>query len=223
MNRLLGDGELTQSSVVANCAMNRERGLSGYRKELGVDILAELRTRLDRQETVRWLDLCCGSAKALSEAESLLDCDRLEIVGLDLVDFFAPSRPGVRLVTASVTDWEPGTVFDLITCVHGLHYVGDKLSAIARAVSWLTKDGLFTASFDTASIVAPGRVGTVLKASGLTYDACRRRLSRRGHAVVTFPFGYLGADDKAGPNYTGQPAVLSHYGRGTYQAEFSRT
>jgi hypothetical protein len=83
MNPLLGDGELTQSSVAANCAMNRERGLSGYRKELGVDILAELRTRLDRQETVRWLDLCCGSAKALSEAAGLL-CWPLIEEGRDL-------------------------------------------------------------------------------------------------------------------------------------------
>jgi SAM-dependent methyltransferase len=215
MNPLLDDAELTQSSVVANCAMNRERGLSGYRKELGVDILTELRTRLDRQETVRWLDLCCGSAKALSEAAGLLGNGRQEIVGVDLVDFYAPSHLGVRLVTASITDWEPGMAFDLITCVHGLHYVGDKLAAIARAVSWLTEDGLFAASFDTASIVAPGKVGTFLKASGLMYDARCRRLSRRGHAVVTFPFGYLGADDKAGPNYTGQPAVVSYYGRDT--------
>ncbi|MDN3355634.1 hypothetical protein [Actinomadura sp. DC4] len=35
--------------------------------------------------------------------------------------------------------------------------------------------------------------------------------SRYGGGEVRFPYRYLGADDRAGPNYTGQPAVASYY------------
>ena len=35
----------------------------------------------------------------------------------------------------------------------------------------------------------------------------------RGKAKVTLPYQYLGADDRAGANYTGQPAVHSFYTR----------
>jgi len=30
-------------------------------------------------------------------------------------------------------------------------------------------------------------------------------------STITLPYGYLGADDQAGPNYTGQAAVDSYY------------
>jgi hypothetical protein len=66
---LLGDKDLERSSVVANCWMNRERSLTGsngYAKELGfnpLDVLAE-----KGNVKVAWLDLCCGSGKALIEA-----------------------------------------------------------------------------------------------------------------------------------------------------------
>ena len=49
--RLLDDAALENSSVVANCVMNRERSLSGsngYGRELGVDIIAELTGRSAR-------------------------------------------------------------------------------------------------------------------------------------------------------------------------------
>ena len=49
----------------------------------------------------------------------------------------------LRLVEASLSAWRPDRSFDLITCVHGLHYVGDKLGLVARAASWLAEDGLF--------------------------------------------------------------------------------
>ena len=113
--------------MVANCAMNRERSLSGsngYGRELGVDVIAELIRRSARAR-VRWLDLCCGSGHALAEAARLLAgqdvVGRVEIVGLDLVDHFAagPFPPALRLVTGSVTEWAPDEPFDLITCVHG--------------------------------------------------------------------------------------------------------
>jgi YD repeat-containing protein len=99
--------------------------------------------------------------------------------------------------------------------VHGLHYVGDKLGVLARAASWLAGDGLLIASFDARSVRivdgTAGRVTAELRRHGFTYDASRRRVSLRGGREVRFPFGYLGADDQAGPNYTGQPAVDSYY------------
>jgi ubiquinone/menaquinone biosynthesis C-methylase UbiE len=61
---LLTDGALEASSVVANVAMNRERrlaGRDGYSRVLGFDILCLPRG-------ARWLDLCCGSGRALLDA-----------------------------------------------------------------------------------------------------------------------------------------------------------
>ncbi len=206
--------------------MNRERSLSGsngYGRELGIDIMAELGSRTGASTPVRWLDLCCGSGRALVEAAMLLGergmAEQVEIIGLDLVDYFVggPLPSSLRLISGSVTGWEPDGRFDLITCVHGLHYVGDKLGALSRAASWLSGDGLFLANFDVRSIrrangaPAGRRLTAQLRAQGFTYDSARRRISYHGHRQVQFPYRYLGADDHAGPNYTGQPAVDSFY------------
>jgi hypothetical protein len=138
--------------------------------------------------------------------------------GVDLVDFFnGPAPTQVTLLTASITTWQPDHAFDLITCVHGLHYVGDKLSALTRAASWLTADGLFVANFDPTGIrLADGapaarHLSTALRNAGFVYDGRNRRIRRTGHALLKLPFRYLGADEQAGPNYTGQPAVHSYY------------
>jgi hypothetical protein len=50
-----------------------------------------------------------------------------------------------------------------------------------------------------------------LRAAGFTYDSRTRRIRRTSPFAGTLPFRYLGADDRAGPNYTGQPAVSSTY------------
>ena len=128
-----------------------------------------------------------------------------------------PKLNGLRLVEASLRTWKPEGQFDLITCVHGLHYIGDKLGLIARAASWLVEDGLFLANLALENLrVAPdpdpGRklVGG-LRRAGLEYARRRRRSACRGRKDLELPFRYLGADDRAGPNYTGQPAVDSHY------------
>lgn len=66
---LLDDDALEQSSVVANCQMNRQRtltGSNGYAKELGLNPLEILLGRAGAK--VPWLDLCCGEGKALMEA-----------------------------------------------------------------------------------------------------------------------------------------------------------
>ncbi|GAA3552364.1 class I SAM-dependent methyltransferase [Nonomuraea rosea] len=216
---LTTDDELEESPIVANSLMNRERRLPSYDRELGIDIIALLRAAPNRP--ARWLDLCCGTANALNEATTLLG-DDAEIIGVDLVDFFAwpPRPPQLSLFTGSITTWTPEQAgFDLITCVHGLHYVGDKLAALARITGWLSAGGLFVANFDARSIrlengTPAGRPLTAaLRAQGLAYDGRARRISRLGSGTVDLPYRYLGADDQAGPNYTGQAAVDSHYTR----------
>jgi SAM-dependent methyltransferase len=210
---MLDEKRLLASAVVANNTMNRERQLAGansYAKELGFDPVAQL------GGGSAWLDLCCGSGRALIQAAARLG-DRVTLVGVDLVDAFdpVPAGPAPELVCAPLLSWSPGRSFDLITCVHGLHYVGDKLAALARAASWLTPAGRLVADLDVAAIdtgePTTRRLAARLRAAGFRYDARRRRISRTGPAVVELPYTYLGADDRAGPNYTGQPAVRSHY------------
>lgn len=118
---------------------------------------------------------------------------------------------------ASITDSQPPQRFDLITCVHGPHYVGDKLRMLASAAYWLTDTGIFVADLGLASIrLAHGqpagqRLFTALRGAGFTYDSRRHRITRTGPGDIDLPYRYLGADDQAGPNSTGQPAVNSIY------------
>ncbi|GAA0995633.1 class I SAM-dependent methyltransferase [Acrocarpospora macrocephala] len=218
--RLLDQDALERSSVAANCAMNRERRLQGYNRELGLNVIEFLGSRSTPGAPVRWLDMCCGTANALFEAAANFPHE-VEIIGVDLVDFFSgpPRPPRVRLLTASVATWEPEGTFDLITSVHGLHYVGDKLGVIAKAARWLAPDGLFVANFDVRSIrredgaPAGSPLVRTLRAEGLGYDSRNRRISCRGWREIRMPYAFVGSDDQAGPNYTGQPAVNSHYAR----------
>ena len=221
------DAELALSAVVANNAMNRERGLSGvnsYARELGFDPYAFLRERHAATGTAAWLDLCCGEANALLEAAGRFAADGtagVSFVGVDLVGRLGAvgvPPPGLRLVTASLADWQPIGTFDVITCVHGLHYVGDKLGLLTQIPLWLNGSGRFVADFD-ASLVrhADGRPATqhvirALRRAGAEYDGRRRRVGWQGPIPLAFDGArHLGADDAAGPGYTGQPAVASHY------------
>jgi hypothetical protein len=45
----------------------------------------------------------------------------------------------------------------------------------------------------------------------LEYDRRKRLIMCRARKAPTLPLRYLGADDRVGPNYTGQAAVTSHY------------
>jgi SAM-dependent methyltransferase len=223
---LLDDRQLEQSGIVANCRMNRERcltGSNGYSREIGFNPLEHLRKIVQSRQRARWLDLCCGSGNALIEAariaaEIVVDL-QIEILGIDLVDQFRPTNKSgcLRLVEASLASWQPDGTFDLITCVHGLHYLGDKLGLVARAVSWLTEGGLFVANLDLQNLrfqngrSAAREIVAHWRAQELEYDRRRRLLRCPGTKSVKLPFRYLGADDRAGPNYTGQPAVNSYY------------
>src|SRR5262245_9238757 len=72
---LLRNEGLQPSSVVANCRMNREReiaGSNGYDRELRLHPVEFLRERAQRTDAARWLDLCCGSGRALIQAAEML-------------------------------------------------------------------------------------------------------------------------------------------------------
>jgi SAM-dependent methyltransferase len=217
---LLQDAELERSSVVANNTMNRERGLSGvnsYARELGFDPV----DRLGGLERPRWLDLCSGEGLALRAASGLLP-EGAVLTGVDLVGPVAARAypPVVELMTASVTAWSPPLRqrYDLITCVHGLHYLGDKLALITRAASWLAPGGLFIAHLDPDSFRLPdGRpaarpVLRALRSAGFAYDSRRHRLLYETAQAPppALPFTYLGADPDAGPTWTGQPGVATY-------------
>lgn len=223
--QLLDDAALEQSGVVANCRMNRERNLlgsNGYSAEIRFNPLDFLIERAAVSGRARWLDLCCGTGKALLEVAVVVDREQrpINILGVDLVGMFAPSdsRPVcLRLVQAALSTWEPDQRFDLITCIHGLHYIGDKLGLITRAAAWLTDEGRFVANLDLRNIKlrdgrSAGRVlATKLRRKGFSYDSRRKLIHCEGWRLVTLPFAYLGADDQAGPNCTGQSAVDSYY------------
>src|SRR5436305_12389799 len=113
--RRLGDDELERSAVVANCRMNRERGLAGsngYAREISFGPLDFLKGRIATRKPVTWLDLCCGSVKALIEAATIIRVEGLdiEILGVDLVGMFRwrnPALTSLRLVESSPTTWRP--------------------------------------------------------------------------------------------------------------------
>ena len=122
----------------------------------------------------------------------------------------------------SVAGWQPTERFDLITCVHGMHDIGDKLALITRVASWLAPDGRLIADLDLAAIYLDGRradrpIGRRLRQAGFTYNARRRQITCTGQRDVRLPYRCLGADDQAGPGYTGQPAVSSHYTETEYE------
>lgn len=222
---LLDAEALERSPVVANCRMNRERqlrGSNGYERDLRCDVATFIRERTG-QRRAAWVDLCCGSGRALIEAAAEFaaagDADRVRIEGVDLVGLFAPNRYPqlLALRETSIEAWTPTGPYSLITCVHGLHYVGDKLAAIAKAAASLEADGMFVANLDLTNFkTGDGRpagrmIASRLRKHGFTYDVRHRLVSCIGLRSVQFDLQYLGADDEVGPNYTGQPAVASYY------------
>lgn len=233
---LLDDAALEASAVVANCTMNRERQLDGvnsYARELGFNPLDVITARLagasgrPAAATAGWLDLCCGNGRALIQAGDRLRraglAGRSVLAGVDLAGVFDPVPVAARdvdLRCGSVTSWTPDRAFDLITCVHGLHYVGDKLAVLTRAAGWLTDGGRLVADLDLSGIrLADGRpagrrLAARLRAAGFAYDYRRRRIRCTGRRDVRLPYDYLGADDRAGANYTGQPVVHGYYDEG---------
>jgi SAM-dependent methyltransferase len=185
-----------------------------------------LKSRLETKGEASWLDLCCGRGRALIEAAEALvpysSNSSLQLLGVDLVtmfDSYSPTLSFIHLRESSVSSWRPDSQFDLITCVHGLHYIGDKLGLIRNAVSWLKEDGVFLANLDPDNLKFPdgasagNRIIRDLKKIGFDYHARKHLIVCERKKDFTLNYRYLGADDAAGPNYTGQAAVNSHYDR----------
>lgn len=225
--KLLNNKELFWSPVVANNAMNRERGLIGpnnYCQELGIDCISFLEERaLLSHDAAKWIDLCCGKGHALAHAHHHFQkktMQSIEFEGVDLIGDFceaAQEYPKLSWEIKSLEEWAPTQKYDLITCVHGLHYLGDKLGIIEKCIAHLKEDGLFLANIDFENIKKQDR-SSLKKAlvkscnsQGLQYDSKNRLLKCKGRKDVKFGFHYLGANDQAGPNYTGQPVVDSYY------------
>ncbi len=227
MKNLLPNSVLEKSSIVANSLMNRSRkcfGGNSYEKELSFEILDFLKTRANVENQTNWLDICCGEGKALIEAADILAKENqdsnLNIIGIDLAGFFhnfLPELKFLQLIETSFENYEPNLEFDLITCVHGLHYIGDKLAFLQKAVSFLKKDGILLANLDLSNFKfengksANREISKELKKNGFEYNPKKHLLICRGKKEINFDFKYLGADDLAGANYTKQAVIDSYY------------
>jgi SAM-dependent methyltransferase len=229
--RLLNNSILLDSGVIANNRMNRGRGCLGsnsYQKDLSFNPIDFLKERLIKNKFVSWLDICCGEGRALVETATIFaDLERAEntsfnlrLIGIDLAGMFCYFPSGLNnltLLEISIEEFEPEQKFDLITCVHGLHYIGDKLSVIGKAARFLKKDGVFLANLDLKNLKLlevqnPDKIFTeFFSTKGFIFDKRKHLLCLREDKIFDSPFIYKGADDKAGPNYTGQPAVDSFY------------
>ncbi|MBW8684626.1 methyltransferase domain-containing protein [Chitinophaga rhizophila] len=222
---LLSEGSLIWSAVVANTRMNRERNASGinsYEQEFRFrpqDILLEY---IQQQGHVSWLDVCCGQGKALIQAADYLASRHLQgqalLFGIDLIDSFLPVPGNITCLTfdiQSAVDWQPKQCYDLITCVHGIHYVGDKLKVLSHIFTALSGNGRFYCNLDLQNVHIQGQKADYLKQlfrkHHIDYNSRTKILSCQGPRMIDFGVTYLGADDQTGPNYTGQEAVTSHY------------
>ncbi|MEM9543354.1 MAG: class I SAM-dependent methyltransferase [Cyanobacteria bacterium P01_E01_bin.42] len=225
-SQFLAREALENSNIVANCTMNRERKLlaeNSYSQELGFNLLEFLQARLQGQNPAIWLDLCCGTGRALIQGAEYFYGrnlgDRMTLIGVDLVDLFYPHPTEftfLHLTNCSLFDYQFDREYDLVTCVHGLHYLGDKLQAIARAVAALTPQGLFIAHLDPNNLKFPGKMTgrkaiAQLQQQGLNYNPEKHLLCCQGKRELELNYEYLGARDTAGKNYTGQAAIDSYY------------
>lgn len=116
--------------------------------------------------------------------------------------FATNSSRSLTLIEPSLSTWNPEGEFDLITCIHGLHYIGDEQGLISRACSWLNQNGLFVASLDCGNLrLTPGGSSSrvfakELRQAGGEYPSNKRLISCEGHRRLSLPFVYIGADGK---------------------------
>ena len=229
MKNLKNDNELSWSSVVANNAMNRKRialGVNSYEKDIKINVISYLKS-IENEQEVRWVDLCCGEGNALVEVANSLkkeaNSSRYKLEGIDLVGYFNSSVFEMEDIVAvretNLSDWITDSKYDLITIVHGLHYIGDKLKLIQYAASRLKKGGILLANLDVGDIEItnePNSKKTVqnyFRKEGVDYNLKTKLLKIEGNKTMQNDFIYLGADDKVGANYTGQNVVKSYYQR----------
>lgn len=224
--QLLPEDKLIWSPVVANSRMNRERNASGinsYEQEFKFKPEVFLQQRISEHGAASWLDLCCGQGKALVQvAEYLVSQnlgDHIHLEGIDLIGDFASSSTDLqclRFEVGAISEFKTERRYDLITCVHGLHYIGNKLEVIEKAMRLLKPEGQFWAHLDLGNIVINHKASADylkdwFRKSDLVYNFRTKILKGTGAHRVHVDLTYLGADDQYGPNYTGQPSVCSYY------------
>ena len=247
MTRILTRDEILRSDIVANSTMNRERGLHGvnsYTRELGFDALAWLMSCAEAHGHAAWLDVCCGEGKALAAAaQELGESHRPLNIHLAGVDLVAPGSHGSRFpgssrmppigdvgpvkpaavqlefIEADIDSYMPTGAFDLITCVHGLHYLADKLGFLERAYGWLTSGGILVGHLDPANV----RSDTMPRSfwptafrharhEGAEVGLKSHRLRiERNASVLDFGAEYVGAGPSETVNYTGITVIDSWY------------
>ena len=220
--------------------MNRGRGLTGvnsYERELRrFDIAAFLRRRADTSPTerrIRWLDACCGAGRALTEAaDAWASTDwarRITLIGIDLYDGMPPDRNNedglrARFIAGDVLTHLPQEPLDLVTCIHGLHYLPDKLAFLEQAYTRLAPDGgLLLAHLDPANLKLQDAGNTPLwprllrqarrQGISLEFRAHLIRLERTPTSPAAFSFGATYATRTVAPrhNYSGMIGVDSWY------------
>lgn len=218
--------DLEWSSIVANNSMNREHkafGINSYEKDVYLNPVEFLRSRIIRGKA-DWIDLCCGRGNALIEsAEIFLKLNlenNIKLEGIDLVDFFSDYeiyQDFLDLKQMNLEYWIVEKDYDLITIVHGLHYVGDKLGLLEKCMNSLKTDGVLIANLDLNNIKISDKedsgeiIKNYFKEESLNYNLRRKILKIDGKRSLNNPFKYLGANDEAGPNYSGQNSVDSIY------------
>jgi trans-aconitate methyltransferase len=116
----------------------------------------------------------------------------IKLKGIDLVDTFLVVDKHITCVefeSESLIDWKPDQTYDLITCVHGLHYLGDKLKVIEASIKALNQYGLFVANLDLTNIVIQGtNTSSYLKNSfkryGVAYNSRLKVLKQLGRVAL---------------------------------------
>lgn len=167
--------------------------------------------------------MCCGEGNALLQyAKELADDglqDRVILKGIDLVDQFKPVPAFINclyLETGSLSHWSVDGQYDLVTCVHGFHYIGDKLKVLGETLKAIAPQGMLIANIDLKSIKVEGDpngqyLKKLFKENQLEYNVRQKIIRCKGPRDISINIAYKGADDNTGPNYTGQNAVDSHY------------
>jgi ubiquinone/menaquinone biosynthesis C-methylase UbiE len=224
--QLLSEDKLVWSPTVANSRMNRKRtssGINSYEKEFKFKPEVYLESKIKESGQSSWLDLCCGEGNALIQtAHYFYDKgiqENIKLKGIDLLNSFQSIDKKITCIAfeaKSVVDWIPDQKYDLITCSHGIHYLGDKLKVIETAIACLSTTGMFVANLDLSNIIIEGSNSNLLlknffKKSQIEYNNRSKIMKRVGSASIKFGFRYIGADDTSGPNYSGQDAVSSYY------------
>ena len=224
---MLRADELLSSPVVANATMNRRRGFSGvnsYERDLRFSLTDFLAERVREREAALWYDACCGEGRALVEAGNQFAASewgrQVQIVGVDLVEMFTPEQtPNVTLTAADVAAFTLDRPADLITCVHGLHYLGDKLGFLQRAYAMLAPGGLLVAHLDMENLRASGAGASVWRQAVRHAARGDVTLDFKGHVLrivrtempLNFGITFQGATVSEQPNYTGITVIDSWY------------